>query len=79
MNPGPVEEGGKVATGIVDALKSQPMVLALVLFNVIFIASIYFSLIDQRKHQSRLLELMLAQSDKAQALLSQCIVPRKEP
>lgn len=36
MNPGVSEEVGKVATSTVDALKSTPIVLALVIFNVIF-------------------------------------------
>lgn len=36
MTPGPVEEAGKVATSTIDALKATPIVLALVIFNVIF-------------------------------------------
>ena len=35
---GPVEEVGKAASAAVDALKSQPMVLALVIFNCLFMA-----------------------------------------
>jgi len=36
MSPGPVEEASKVAQSVTDALKSTPVVLALVVFNVIF-------------------------------------------
>lgn len=36
MNPGPAEEISKVTTATVDALKSTPIVLALVIFNVLF-------------------------------------------
>jgi hypothetical protein len=36
MNPGVTEEAGKAATATIDALKSTPMILALVIFNVLF-------------------------------------------
>ena len=36
---GAIEQGGKVASGVIEALKHQPIVLALVLINVLFIAS----------------------------------------
>jgi hypothetical protein len=38
MNPGISEEAGKVAINTVDALSSAPIVLALVIFNVLFMA-----------------------------------------
>jgi len=31
MTPGPVEEGAKVATSVVDALRTQPILLGLVI------------------------------------------------
>jgi len=34
---GPVEEGAKVATGVVDGLKQQPLSLALIVMNIVFI------------------------------------------
>lgn len=34
---GPIEEGGKIASGTIEALKSQPMALALVVVNVLFL------------------------------------------
>ena len=37
MNPGPIDDAGKVATSAIDALKSQPLVLYLMIFNVLFI------------------------------------------
>ena len=40
MNPGAVGETGKTARSIIDALKSTPGVLALVLFNIAFIGLI---------------------------------------
>ena len=37
MNPGPVEEGAKVASNVVEGLKSQPVSLALIVMNALFI------------------------------------------
>lgn len=42
MNPGVSEEIGKVAINTVDALRTAPIVLALVIFNVMFMClSVY--------------------------------------
>jgi hypothetical protein len=78
MNPGGiVEETGKVATGIVDAMKNQPMVLALIVLNAIIIAGIYFAVADQRRSQQEIFKLLIANADKAQELLAKCVVPNR--
>jgi hypothetical protein len=42
MNPGLEEETGKVATTFIDTMKSQPLALALVAVNLLFLgAGIY--------------------------------------
>ena len=40
MNPGVTDEAGKTARTVVDALKTTPGVLALVVFNALFIGMI---------------------------------------
>ena len=40
MAPGVTDEAGKTARTVVDALKTTPAVLALVVFNVLFIGTI---------------------------------------
>ena len=37
MNPGAVEEGAAVAKGVVEGLKSQPLSLALIVLNLVFL------------------------------------------
>ena len=37
MTPGPVEEGAAVAKGVVEGLKNQPLSLALIVMNLIFV------------------------------------------
>lgn len=44
MNPGLSEEAGKVAVTVVDSLRSQPISLALIVLNVIFLVVGYFIL-----------------------------------
>ncbi|MBO0715727.1 MAG: hypothetical protein J2P55_00120 [Rhizobiales bacterium] len=45
-----IEEGGKVASGVVTVLKDQPLALALIVMNVIFVGIgtyIYFDMITR--------------------------------
>ena len=44
MNPGLPEEGAKVANSIVEGLKSQPVTLALIVMNVLFLAFVVWVL-----------------------------------
>jgi len=72
MSPGVAEEGGKIAVSVIDSMKSQPMLLAMVIFNVIFVAAVFWGVKDHRAQTAELIKIMLAQSDKAQTLLAQC-------
>jgi hypothetical protein len=65
-------EGG-VANSLISNLKDQPITLALILFNLIFVAAVYFGGIDNRNHQEKLNTSLLEQLDKAQVLLGQCV------
>jgi len=40
MNPGPLEEAGKAAGGVIDALKVQPILLVMVLLQVILLIAV---------------------------------------
>jgi hypothetical protein len=72
---GAVEEGAKLAGGFLDALKREPLSLALVVMNLSLLAFCYVILIrvaDQRKE-----EVGLLYDDKKQVreLLAKCVVP----
>jgi hypothetical protein len=41
MNPGPIEEGARVAGSVVEALRREPLSLALVVLNLIFLLTFY--------------------------------------
>jgi hypothetical protein len=64
MNPGAVEEGAKVATGIVDGLKAQPLSLALIVLNLTFIfftAWLAYTINQRTTHQYEVKDKLIAQ------------------
>ena len=69
MNAGLTEEGGKVAHGVIEGLKSQPLSLALVVINCVFIIFMWWlaSTFNQRtEHQYQVKDELIAK------LLDQC-------
>jgi len=61
MPPGVSEEAGKTARTLVDALKSTPAILALVLFNLAFMAMVVYIQHTNGERWQTLLELTLKQ------------------
>ena len=68
MNPGLPEESVKVAGSTVEALKAQPLALALVIVNVLFLAfftyiahSINVKNIEEIKHNREMIEGLMKQ------------------
>jgi hypothetical protein len=60
MSPGPAEEAGKVAGGVVEGLKSQPMVLALVVFMVLVLVAVVWVAREQQITEREMLRMLLA-------------------
>ena len=69
MNPGAIEEGAKVASGVVEGLKSQPLSLALIVVNLVFVgfvAWLAYSFNERTTHQYEVKDQLIAK------LLDQC-------
>ena len=58
------EQGAKVASGVVDAMKNQPMVLALLIVNIIVFAVITYSVRDQRHDTQEIIKVLLERCAK---------------
>jgi hypothetical protein len=77
MNPGVVEETGKVAVGIIDALKSTPMSIAMILTNASLIVFLFYSQNQFYNQRQELSKLWIEETSRTMTLLSKCIVPER--
>jgi hypothetical protein len=59
MNPCAVEEGAKVAGGVVDALRSQPVALALIVITAVFMYFVWNGVRAQREQTHEILKVLL--------------------
>lgn len=74
---GAVEEGAKLAGGFLDALKREPLSLALVVMNLCLLVFFYVILTrvaDQRKDE---IGLLYADKKEVRELLAKCVVPER--
>lgn len=74
MNPGIVEETGKVAITIVDALRSTPMSIAMILTNIMLLVFLFYS--HSQFFAQR--QFIYESEREVRDLLSKCLVPTKE-
>jgi hypothetical protein len=74
---GAVEEGGKVASGFINALGSQPVLLvqSLIIAGVVFI--LYAQGTRSFTEREVLLKSIFDSQQNVREILSQCIVPDK--
>src|SRR5215831_2372803 len=73
MNPGPVEEGAKVADNFLDAMKTQPLSLALVVMNFGLLGYLFWSgheLMQLREHTAQMIVSWQTETGK---LLANCV------
>ena len=72
---GAIEETGKVAIGIVDALKSTPMSIAMILTNITLLVFMFYSQIQFYNQRQELSKIWIEDNAKTRDLLSKCVVP----
>ena len=75
MNPGAIEETGKVAIGIVDALKSTPMSIAMILTNVMLLVFLFYSQNQFYVQRQEITKMFIEEGRRVNELLSKCVVP----
>jgi hypothetical protein len=75
MTPGAAEEAGKVAGGFIDAMKSQPLALALCVINFAMIGMFWYTIekATDRAHERE--KLLFNEQKEVRELLSKCVVP----
>lgn len=59
MNAGVTEDASKVASNLIDSLKSSPMILALVVFNVLYMVINAYTAVKVAERAERILEKTL--------------------
>jgi len=74
MTPGPVEEGAKVASGFVDALRSQPVMLGMVVVIGFLIGLLFFVAYKGAETRQRELDKFYSSQKETQELLAKCIM-----
>lgn len=60
------EQGAKVASNVIEALRAQPLMLAVIVLNMIIFLAIAYSVREQRKNEHEII----------QTLLDRCITQR---
>ena len=66
-----LEDGAKVATGFIEAMKREPLALALVVMNLSLLVLFYVLM----THREREIELIYADKKEVREMLARCVVP----
>lgn len=69
------DEVGKATGGFIDALKKEPLSLALVFMNICLLGFFYVLLTTVSAQREREINLLYADKKEVRELLSKCVVP----
>jgi hypothetical protein len=69
MNPGAIEEAGSTARGIIDALRGQPAVLALVVVNFAMLVFIFYALNSAAAFRERMFAQVIDNTNRIHNLM----------
>ena len=75
MSPGITEEAGLSARSAIDALKSTPVILSLVIFNVIYMGLGAWQGVADRERQTEMIKVWATEHKNTAQLLAQCSLP----
>jgi hypothetical protein len=67
---GPIEEGGKIVGGFIEAMKTQPLSLALVVMNIALILLFYFILATVAEQRRREVQLFYDEAKSVREMLA---------
>ena len=79
MNPGPVEEIGSTTRTLIGNLASTPVVLALVVFNIMYMAFSFYESIEQGKRFNEATSVWERMVEKAMAYCPNSSKELREP
>lgn len=79
VNPGPVEEAGATARSLIDGLKAQPAVLALIIANFALLFFIYYALQSSAQSRDKLVQQVVDNSNSIHTMLQQRSVSCPDP
>jgi hypothetical protein len=74
---GVTEEAGKVTESFIDALKKEPLSLALVLMNLALLMFFWVLLSTVAAQREREVNLLYADHKEVRDLLAKCVVPSR--
>lgn len=77
MNPGLTEEGAKVASSIIDSLKTQPATLAMIVISFGLLGYTFYEGSSFNRQRAEIFMKFLDYQQEMNTLLSKCIVPQK--
>ncbi len=72
---GAIEEGGKAANSFMEAMKSEPLSLALVIMNVCLLVTLWSIYNSAEEYRNKQMEMIFASQKNMQELLAKCVVP----
>lgn len=75
MNPGPVESAEHVASGIIEALKTQPYMLVMTITNTLLIGLLFYVAVAASGTREREIKWMYDQNERINNMLAQCTMP----
>jgi len=76
VNPGVSEEAGQTARSVIEALKSNPATLALIVANTAMLIFIFYALAKGAEFRDTMIKQNFEYQREVSQLLARCVVPK---